>query len=44
MHQSAVGPRHAFQRYRIAPDVHGPFDDSDGIRNKFDYVELRNGA
>jgi hypothetical protein len=33
-----------FQRYRIAPDVRGPFGDSDGIRDKFDYVELRNGA
>jgi hypothetical protein len=33
-----------FQRYRIAPDVHGPLDDSGGICEKFDYVELRNGA
>jgi hypothetical protein len=38
MHQSAVGPPHALERYHIGFDVHGPFDESDGIRDKFDYV------
>jgi hypothetical protein len=38
MHPSAVGRRHALKRYHIGSDVHGPLDESDGIRDKFDYV------
>lgn len=39
MHQSAAGLGTHFQRYRIASDVQNPFfGDSDGIRDKFDYV------
>jgi len=38
MHQSAVGPPHALERRHIGSDVHGSLDESDGIRDKFDYV------
>jgi hypothetical protein len=38
MHPSAVGPAQALKRYHIGSYVHGPFDESDGIRDKFDYV------
>jgi hypothetical protein len=38
MHQSAVGLPHALERHHIGSDVLGALDESDGIRDKFDYV------